>query len=84
MILVRDFCSLGALIRGLSLSFARNQMPGGRDPVKANAFDLARQSEKLQHPNAPPIKIDLVPPEAMTCRRRMRVMIVMPTFAKSQ
>src|SRR4029077_20526021 len=42
-----------------------------------HAFDIPRQSELLQRPDAVPVGVDLVPGKPVGSRRRMRVVIVM-------
>lgn len=84
MILVRGFCSLSSFINGFPLFPASSETPGSRDSIEANTFDSAGKPEELQHPNAPPVKVDLVPLETMLGRRGMSMMIVVPTFAKSE
>ena len=42
------------------------------------------QPEKLQRMNTDPVQIDLVPAQTVTRRRRMRVMVVVPSLAERQ
>ena len=48
----------------------------------ANLIDALCQTEKLQSANTPPVDIDLVPGQAMARGTRVRVVIVVPSFAK--
>lgn len=54
-------------IRGLSLFVARHQLPHGRRRIEPHTLHPARQAQKLQHSNTPPVKVNLIPLQAMTC-----------------
>ncbi len=51
---------------------------------EAHPFDRSCQSEELHDANAPPVEIDLVLGKSMARRGWIRMMIVVPAFAKSQ
>src|SRR5436309_3479160 len=47
-------------------------------------MNILRQSDTLQEPNPPPAHIELIPRQPMPSRHRMRMMIVVPPFPKTQ
>src|SRR5437773_10233320 len=51
---------------------------------QTDKFDPFCESQKLHDANAPPVEIDLVPGEPMARRGRVRMMIIVPAFAKGQ
>src|SRR5208282_6664033 len=56
----------------------------GREVIERDLVYVPRQSEFLQRPDAVPVHVDFIPGQAMTRGNRMRMMIVVPTFAKGQ
>src|SRR5207244_8179783 len=44
----------------------------------------SRESQQLQHADAPPVEVNFVPLESVTRRCRVRMMIVVPTLAKGE
>src|SRR5437016_9986249 len=45
---------------------------------------MTREAELLERPDAIPIQINFIPCDAMPGRNRMRMMIIMPAFAKGE
>ncbi len=46
--------------------------------------DFSGKPEKLKHPDAVPVHVDLVPAQAVPGRDWICMMIVMPTFTKGE
>ena len=79
------------LRRGLARSASREggsvqgaKFPGKRDRAGSRQLDVPGESEGLQRANAQPVRIELVPCEAVAGTRRVRVMIVVPAFTERQ
>ena len=44
-------------------------------------LNLLREAQLEKHPDAPEVRIEFIPLEAMTCRNRMRVVVIVPAFS---
>ena len=73
-----------SFIRALRFDATTYQLPRGGGAVKANSFDPAGESHELHQANAPPVEVNLVTLQTVKRRRGMGVMVVVPSFAKSQ
>ena len=52
--------------------------------VQFYPLDIPGQTQGFERPDAVPVHVDFIPPEAVLRCRRMRVVIVVPAFAKCQ
>ena len=71
------------LLRGF-LQLSQLRVLGGSYLFLANEPDPFCQAEQLQHSNAIPVEVNLIPRQAVFGGSRMSVMIVVPAFAKGK
>ena|SRR5438046_6914452 len=73
-----DGDQVGPLLPDLSFGLVLSQFR------KLHTIDVPGQAELLERPDSVPVQIELIPLETMTSGNRVRVMIVVPAFAKGE